>query len=62
MVEVYTPVIDRATNQPVLDENGQPKLALVGNKLQPGCMTPVSPGMVVKTVTDSRSAASWSFC
>jgi NADH-quinone oxidoreductase subunit G len=52
MVEVYTPMIDRATNQPVLDENGQPKLALVGNKLQPGCMTPVSPGMVVKTVSD----------
>jgi NADH-quinone oxidoreductase subunit G len=52
MVEVYTPTIDRATNQPVLDENGQPKLALVGNKLQAGCMTPVSPGMVVKTVSD----------
>jgi len=52
MVEVYTPMIDRATSQPMLDENGQPKLALVGNKLQPGCMTPVSPGMVVKTVSD----------
>jgi NADH-quinone oxidoreductase subunit G len=52
MVEVYTPMIDRATNQPVLDESGQPKLALVGNKLQPGCMTPVSPGMVVKTASD----------
>jgi NADH-quinone oxidoreductase subunit G len=52
MVEVYTPVIDRATNQPVLDESGQPKLALVGNKLQAGCMTPVTPGMVVKTVSD----------
>ncbi|HJZ46065.1 MAG TPA: NADH-quinone oxidoreductase subunit NuoG [Roseiflexaceae bacterium] len=52
MVEVFTPMIDRATNQPVLDENGQPKLALIGNKLQPGCMTSVSPGMVVKTATD----------
>ena len=52
MVEVYTPTIDRATNQPVLDENGQPKLALIGNKLQAGCMTPVTPGMVVKTVSD----------
>jgi NADH-quinone oxidoreductase subunit G len=52
LVEAWTPVIDRATNQPVLDENGQPQLALLGNKLQPGCVTPVSPGMVVKTVTD----------
>ena len=52
MVEVYTPTIDRATSQPVLDENGQPKLALVGGKLQAGCMTPVTPGMVVKTVSD----------
>jgi NADH-quinone oxidoreductase subunit G len=52
MVEVYTPTIDRTTNQPVLDENGQPKLALIGNKLQAGCMTPVTPGMVVKTVSD----------
>jgi NADH-quinone oxidoreductase subunit G len=52
MVEVYTPLIDRATNQPVLDEHGQPKLALMANKLQAGCVTPVSPGMVVKTVTD----------
>jgi NADH-quinone oxidoreductase subunit G len=52
MVEVYTPMIDRATNQPVLDEHGQPKLALMANKLQAGCVTPVSPGMVVKTVTD----------
>jgi NADH-quinone oxidoreductase subunit G len=52
MVEVYTPLIDRATNQPVLDEQGQPKLALMANKLQAGCVTPVSPGMVVKTVTD----------
>src|SRR5437867_3991781 len=52
MVEVYTPLIDRATNQPVLDEHGQPKLALMANKLQAGCVTPVSPAMVVKTVTD----------
>jgi NADH-quinone oxidoreductase subunit G len=52
LVEVWTPMIDRATNQPVLDEHGQPKLALMGNKLQAGCVTPVSPGMVVKTVTD----------
>jgi NADH-quinone oxidoreductase subunit G len=52
LIEVYTPMIDRATNQPVLDENGKPKLALMLNKLQPGCTTPVSEGMVVNTVSD----------
>ena len=52
LVEVWTPMIDRATNQPVLDEQGQPKLALMANKLQAGCVTPVSPGMVVRTVTE----------
>src|SRR5215208_3542862 len=52
LVEVWTPMIDRATNQPVLDEHGQPKLALMANKLQAGCVTPVSPGMVVNTVTE----------
>lgn len=57
LVEVWTPLIDRATGQPVLDEHGQPKLALMANKLQAGCITPVSPGMVVKTVTDQVAFA-----
>src|SRR5947208_16274108 len=52
LVEVWTPMIDRATNQPVLDEHGQPKLGLMANKLQAGCVTTVSAGMVVKTVND----------
>jgi NADH-quinone oxidoreductase subunit G len=52
LVEVYTPRIDPATRQPVLDEQGKPVLALMMNKLQPGCVTPVSDGMVVKTTTD----------
>ena len=52
LVEVYTPMIDRATNQPVLDENGKPKLALMMNKLQPGCTTPVSNGMVINTTSE----------
>jgi len=52
LVEVWTPMIDRATNQPMLDEQGKPKLALMANKLQAGCVTSVSEGMVVKTVTD----------
>lgn len=52
LVEVWTPMTDRATGKPVLDEEGKPKLALMGNKLQAGCVTPVSPGMVVKTGTE----------
>ncbi len=52
LVEVYTPMMDRATNQPVLDDNGKPKMALMMNKLQPGCTTPVSNGMVINTTSD----------
>ncbi|HEU5090057.1 MAG TPA: NADH-quinone oxidoreductase subunit NuoG [Roseiflexaceae bacterium] len=52
LVEVWTPKIDPATRQPVLDENGKPVLALMMNKLQPGCVTPVSEGMEVRTRTD----------
>jgi len=42
MVEVYTPRMDPATRQPVVGADGKPELALVGGKLQAGCMTPVS--------------------
>lgn len=52
MVEVWTPKIDPATRQPVMGEDGKPVLALMMNKLQPGCVTPVSDGMEVRTVTD----------
>jgi NADH-quinone oxidoreductase subunit G len=52
LVEVWTPRIDPATRQPVIGEDGKPVLALMMGKLQPGCVTPVSDGMVVKTVTD----------
>ncbi|MFZ9856749.1 MAG: NADH-quinone oxidoreductase subunit NuoG [Roseiflexaceae bacterium] len=52
LVEVYTPRIDPATRQVVLGPDGQPQLALMMNKLQPACVTPVSDGMVVKTTTD----------
>jgi NADH-quinone oxidoreductase subunit G len=52
LVEVYTPKIDPATRQPVLGPDGKPELALMANKLQAGCVTPVGEGMVVKTVTD----------
>lgn len=52
LVEVWTPRIDPATRQPVIGPDGKPALALMMNKLQPGCVTPVSDGMVVKTTTD----------
>lgn len=50
LVEVYTPKMDPATRQPVIGADGKPELALMANKLQAGCVTPVSEGMVVKTV------------
>src|SRR5512145_34721 len=49
LVEAWTPKIDPSTRQPVLGPDGQPVLALMGNKLQAGCVTPVSEGMVVRT-------------
>jgi NADH-quinone oxidoreductase subunit G len=52
LVEAWTPKIDPATRQPVIGEDGKPVLALMMNKLQPGCVTPVSEGMEVRTVTD----------
>jgi NADH-quinone oxidoreductase subunit G len=52
LVEAWTPKIDPATRQPVVGEDGKPVLALMMNKLQPGCVTPVSEGMEVRTVTD----------
>ncbi len=53
LVEIGRPTIDRATGQPVLDENGQPKLQF-GPKLETSCATPVSEGMFV--ITDSQKA------
>jgi len=52
LVEAYTPKLDPATRQPVIGPDGKPELALMMGKLQAGCVTPVSDGMVVKTVTD----------
>lgn len=53
LVEIGRPMIDRASGQPVLDENGQPKLQF-GPKLETSCTTPVSEGMFV--ITDSQKA------
>lgn len=51
LVQVGTPQIDRETRQPVLDADGNPVIAMMP-KLQTGCTTPVSDGMVVKTTTE----------
>jgi NADH-quinone oxidoreductase subunit G len=53
LVEIGRPMIDRASGQPVLEENGQPKLQF-GPKLETSCTTPVSEGMVV--ISDSEKA------
>jgi NADH-quinone oxidoreductase subunit G len=53
LVEIGRPMIDRASGQPVLEENGQPKLQF-GPKLETSCTTPVSEGMFV--ITDSEKA------
>ncbi|MFO7586194.1 MAG: 2Fe-2S iron-sulfur cluster-binding protein, partial [Anaerolineales bacterium] len=53
LVEIGRPMIDRVSGQPVLEENGQPKLQF-GPKLETSCTTPVSEGMFV--ITDSEKA------
>ena len=58
LVEVGRPMRDRATGQPVLEEDGSPKIAF-GPKLDTGCTVPVEEGMVVRgyteKVTDARN-------
>ncbi len=51
LVEVGTPKMDPATRKPVLDEQGNPVIAMMP-KPQTACTMPVSPGMVVKTATN----------
>ena len=57
LVEMGTPMRDRGTGEPVLDENGVQKIGWVPKPVI-GCGTNVSPGMHVKTnssmVSDSR--------
>jgi NADH-quinone oxidoreductase subunit G len=53
LVEVGTPVINRTTGQPELDETGQPQIRFFPKPMT-SCSTPVSPGMVVKI--DSEAA------
>ncbi len=51
LVEIGRPVVDRATGQVVTNEDGTPKIQF-GPKLDTACTTPVSEGMVVRTVTE----------
>jgi len=53
LVDIGRPVIDRATNQTVLEADGTPKISF-GPKLDTACTTPVSEGMVV--ITDSEKS------
>ncbi|MHB8856276.1 MAG: NADH-quinone oxidoreductase subunit NuoG [Bellilinea sp.] len=56
LVEIGRPMVDRATGQPLMNEDGTPKVQF-GPKLETGCTTPVSEGMVVHTQTDGVTAA-----
>ena len=55
MVEIGRPMIDRASGQPILNEDGSPKLQF-GPKLETSCTTPVSEGMAV--ISNSEKAKS----
>ena len=46
LVDIGRPVFDRATHEPVLEEDGSQKIQF-GWKLETACTVPVSEGMVV---------------
>jgi NADH-quinone oxidoreductase subunit G len=56
LVDIGTPVRDRATGEPLLDDDGAPQI-MFGRVLQTGCTVPVSEGMVVRTHTEQVTAA-----
>lgn len=56
LVEIGRPVIDRASGQPMLNDDGTPQIKF-GPKLDTACTTPVSEGMVVLTKSDAVTAA-----
>jgi NADH-quinone oxidoreductase subunit G len=56
LVDVGRPVFDRATGQPVLNEDGTPKLQF-GPKLETACTTPIMEGMMVIGLSDKVEAA-----
>jgi len=56
LVEVGRPMRDRATGQPVLEEDGSPKIAF-SPKLDTGCTVAVEEGMVVRGYTEKVANA-----
>ncbi len=56
LVDIGRPVFDRATRQPVLEEDGSPKIQF-GPKLETACTVPVSEGMVVVGMSDKVESA-----
>jgi len=55
LVEIGRPVIDRATGQPMLEDDGRVKIQF-GPKLETACTTPVTEGMVVLGSTKEAQA------
>jgi len=56
LVEIGRPMVDRATGQPLMNDDGTVKVQF-GPKLETSCTTPVSEGMVVNTRTDVVTGA-----
>jgi NADH-quinone oxidoreductase subunit G len=56
LVSIGRPARDRATNLPLLEDDGSPKIAF-NPKLETACTTPVSEGMVVVTASEQVAAA-----
>jgi NADH-quinone oxidoreductase subunit G len=56
LVEIGRPVFDRVTREPVLEEDGTPKIQF-GWKLETACTVPVSEGMVVVGMSDKVKQA-----
>ena len=56
LVKAGTPVVDRETKEPVLDEDGNPKINYFP-KLMPSCALDVTEGMVVHTQLNSEEVA-----
>ena len=56
LVEIGRPMIDRGTGQPILDENGQPKMQFMP-KPETACTNTVSDGMVVLTQSEKAKEA-----
>jgi NADH-quinone oxidoreductase subunit G len=56
LVDIGLPERDRATGEPVLNEDGSPKIQF-GRTLQTACTTPVSEGMVVVGASDKVQKA-----